>query len=160
VTTICYKDGIMAADSCVSIETEAGGARKFRCVKLYRKGSKKDEAVIALFGESSPGMVFLDWYGSGKPAPTEMFGHMSSDFGALILTRKGLFEADAYCRLDRVEEKFYAVGSGAKAALGAMHSGASARLACSIACKIDPYSAPPIAWMSLSDPARVRKKKV
>lgn len=152
VTTIAYKNGVLAADSCVSLQTEAGGSRKFRCEKLYRKtigkGRSKKNVIIGLGGESSPGLLFLDWYGSGKEPPTQLIDG-DADFTALILTLDGLFEADAYCRPDKILEPFYAIGSGAKAALGAMHAGASAKRAVEIACRIDPYTAPPIVTMRL-----------
>lgn len=163
MTTICYKDGIVAADSCVSLQTEAGGSRKFQCEKIFRKickgkDGKKYPAIVALAGESSPGMVFLDWLGSGKEPPRQLLIDASADFTALILTPQGLFEADAYCRLDKIIDPFYAIGSGAKAALGAMHAGATARAAVAIACKIDPYSAPPILFMSLPGTNRRKAK--
>lgn len=152
MTTIAYRDGVIAADTCVSISTEAGGARKFRTEKLFRKRVKVkgrfEEHILGTAGEASPSLVFVDWYGSGKPAP-EIFADLGPDFTILIATPRGLFEADAYCRPERVFESFYAIGSGAKAALGAMHAGANARQAVAIACKIDPYSAPPITFMSL-----------
>lgn len=142
----------MAADSCVSLETPSGGARKFKCEKLYRKtigkGRAKKQVIIGLGGESSPGLLFLDWYGSGSAPPTQLIDG-GADFTALILTDDGLYEADAYCRPDKIIEPFYAIGSGAKAALGAMHAGASARRAAEIACRIDPFSTPPIVTMRL-----------
>ena len=151
----------MAADSRATIETEAGGARMFRCEKLYRKmvkvGKRTEEHILGVAGETSPALLYLDWYGTGKPVP-EVFADMVSDFSVLILNKHGLFDVDAYCRPERVLEKFWAIGSGAKAALGAMHAGALARKACLIACKIDPYSAPPIVSMSLRSNADVKSK--
>ena len=152
MTTNVYRDGIMAADSRETIETEAGGSRLRSCEKLVRKwvGTKRNrhEVIMGFFGESSPALLFMDWYGTGKPPP-QFLADMNADFGVLILSKHGLFEADAYCRPEKVIEKFWACGSGTKAALGAMHAGASARQACAIACRIDPYSAPPITFMSL-----------
>jgi ATP-dependent protease HslVU (ClpYQ) peptidase subunit len=72
-----------------------------------------------------------------------------ADFTALVLTRKGLFEYGKYCRAERVLEPFYAIGSGCKAALGAMHMGADARRAVQVACKVDTYSGTPIVVMEL-----------
>lgn len=144
MTTIAYCKGVIAADTRVTVDSDAGGSRLFRCVKLYRKAGD----VIALAGESAPGLVFLDWYGSGRTKP-ELLVHGDGDFTALVLTRKGLFEYDKWCRGEQVKERFYAIGSGAKAALGALHMGANARKAVAIACKIDPYSAPPIKTMRL-----------
>lgn len=153
MTTIAYRDGVIAADSCVSLQTEAGGARKFRCEKLYRKQvkgprGKSEWIVIGLAGESAPGLVFLDWYGTDKEKPTDLI-EGSADFTALILTKRGLFEADAYCRPEKILNRFYAVGSGAKAAMGAMYAGATAKRAVQIAAKIDPYTAGPFAVMGL-----------
>lgn len=142
----------MAADSRATIETEAGGARMYRCEKLYRKmvkvGKRTEEHILGFAGESSPALLYLDWYGSGKEPP-QVFADMVSDFMVLILTKHGIFEVDSYCRPERVLEKFWAIGSGAKAALGAMHVGADAKRACLAACKVDPYSATPIVSMSL-----------
>ena len=150
MTSIAYRDGILAADSQTTVESEAGGARRFRCEKLYRKTTKEGaEAIIATAGESAPALVFLDWYGTGKRPPPRLL-EGNADFTCLVLRRDGLWEYDAWCRGDKVLEPFYAIGSGAKAALGAMHMGASAEEAVRVACLIDPYSAPPIVTMSLS----------
>jgi len=144
MTTVAYRGGIMAADSRVTYDSEAAGSRFFRTEKLFRKG--KD--IIGLAGESEPGLIFLDWYGSNK-APPDALVDGGADFTALVLTRKGLFEYGKYCRGERVLEPFYAIGSGCKAALGAMHMGADAARAIRIACKVDTYSGTPIVVMKL-----------
>lgn len=106
--------------------------------------------MIGLGGESSPGLVFLDWYlyGDETEKPYELIDG-GADFTALILSVDGVFEADAYCRPDKILEDFYAIGSGAKAAMGAMYAGATALGAVEIAAKIDPYTAGPFVSMSL-----------
>lgn len=138
----------MAADSRVTTESEAGGHIVHYCTKLYRKGG----AVIGLQGESSPGMFFLEWYGSGKPAPAAL-QESEAEFCALVLTKKGLFEFDKWCNGERVlmprHRPYHAIGSGAKAAFGSMAEGKSARRAVAVACMFDPYTAPPVVWMSL-----------
>lgn len=144
MTTIAVRNGIMAADSRVTHDSEAGGTRLFRTEKVFRKG----KVLIGLAGESEPGLIFLDWYGTGKEPPSILIAG-DADFTALVLTRRGLYEYGKYCRPEKVLEPFYAIGSGCKAALGAMHMGANAQTAVRIACKIDPYSAPPIVVMPL-----------
>jgi ATP-dependent protease HslVU (ClpYQ) peptidase subunit len=142
MTTIAYREGIIAADSRLTVDY-GSGARKHTCKKLFRKqiteGKKQFDVVIATAGESSPGMVFYDWYGTGKPVP-ELFLHLGGDFTCLVLRPDGLFEFDVYCRAERIEEEFYAVGSGAMAALAAMHCGKSALEAVRIAARLDPYT--------------------
>lgn len=157
MTTIAYRDGILAADSWATFNTEAGGSRRHLCTKLYRKriteGKKTFDVVLGTAGESTPALLFVDWYGSGKPIP-EMLIHHGGDFSVLILTPKGLFEADMMCRPDLILEPFYAVGSGAKAALAAMHCGKSAIEAVRIAAKLDPYTGGRIYSESLTPPER------
>lgn len=142
MTTIAYRDGILAADSRVTVDN-GSGARIHTCKKLFRKrvteGKKTFEVIIATAGESSPGMVFVDWYGSGKPVP-DIFLHIDADFTCLVLTPKGLFEYDTFCRGEEIEEDCYAIGSGAMAALAAMHCGKSALEAVRIASRIDPHT--------------------
>ncbi len=147
MTTIAVRSGIMAADSRVTYESEAAGSRFFRTEKIFRVG--KD--LIGLAGESEPGLIFLDWYRAGallKDRPGVLIDG-EADFTAIVLTRKGMFEYGKYCIGERVLEPFYAIGSGCKAALGAMHVGADATRAVKVACKVDTYSALPVVWMKL-----------
>lgn len=154
MTTIAYRDGVIAADSRVT-HGENESARIHSCKKLFRKtvtqGKKSFDVIIATAGESSPGMVFVDWYGTGKPIP-EMFMHLGGDFICLVLSPQGLFEFDVYCRGEQVLDDFYAVGSGAKAALGAMHCGKSAIEAVRVAARIDPYTGGRITSETLYKP--------
>ena len=153
MTTIAYRDGILAADSWATYD-EGAGARKHTCVKLFRKqiaeGRKKFEVIIATAGESSPGLLFVDWYGTGEKPPIMLEQH-GGDFSCLILTPYGLFEADMFCRPEQVLDPFYAVGSGAKCALAAMACGKSAIDAVRIAAKYDPYTGGRIVSMSLNN---------
>lgn len=162
MTTIAYRDGIIAADSRLTYTTEAGGSRKHSCVKLFRKtvtqGKKTFDVIIATAGESSPALVFYDWYGSGKPIPDVLLHH-GGDFTCLILTPKGLFEADVYCRPDLVQEPFYAIGSGSKEALTAMHCGKSAIEAVRMASLVDPYTGGRIVYDALDRSILPQKRR-
>jgi len=149
MTTIAYRDGVMAADSRVTYDSEAGGTRMHKCEKLFRKQTKDGgEAIIGLAGETAPGLLFLDWYGSGKK-PLMRLIDGDADFTALVLRRDGLFVYDAWCRGEKVLDEFFAIGSGSKAALGAMYKGAGALEAVDIASRIDPYTSAPFTCLSL-----------
>lgn len=158
MTTIAYRDGIIAADSWASLENTAG-ARRHQCKKLYRKtikkGNKEQDVIIATAGTTSPSLVFVEWFGS-KKAPPESLLYLGGDFTCLILTPDGLFEADAYCVLDEILEPYYAIGSGATAAIAAMRCGKSARDAVRVAASIDPYTGGRIVTMSLEKPRMKR----
>ena len=154
MTTIAYKDGVIAADSRETHETEAGGSTKHVCAKLFRKtvgeGRKAYEVILATAGESSPGMIFVDWYGTGKEVP-RMLLDRDPDFTCLILTPQGLFEADEYCRPVERSETAYAIGSGRKEALAAMSCGKSAVEAVRIAAIHDPYTGGRVHSMRLNE---------
>ena len=162
MTTIAYRDGILAADSRLTVD-HGSGARKHTCKKLFRKrvgeGKKAYDVIIATAGESSPGMVFVDWYGSGKPVP-DLFLHLGGDFLCLVLSPSGLFEYDVYCRGEPIEEEFYAVGSGSMAALAAMHCGKSAIEAVRVASRIDSFTGGRIVYEALNkETPRVKARR-
>lgn len=149
MTTIVYRDGIMASDSRSTAESEAGGSRVFKCVKMYEKiVPGEGRVVIGTAGEGYPALLFVDWYGTGKEPPGTLIDG-DADFTCIVLSKRGLWEYDKWCRGEKVIGKFYAIGSGAKAALGALHMGANAAQSVRVACKIDPYSAGPIRTMRL-----------
>ena len=159
MTTIVYRDGVMAADSQVTVTSEAGGSRKFKCEKLYRRDVPGfGECIIGLAGGSFDGLVFLDWLVSGNPEPPQRLIDGGADFTAIVLSKAGLHEYDMWCRPDRVLERFYAVGSGSKAALGALHMGASAKEALQIAARVDAYTGGKSTTMSLAKTKPVRPR--
>lgn len=144
MTVIVVRDGVMAADSRATLTSEAGGSRVVRCEKIYRKETERDGVVlIGTAGETSPALLFVDWFGTDRPAPTELIDG-EADIDILVLTKRGMLSYDKWCRGEKILGRFHAIGSGAKAAFGALHMGASAVQAVKIACKIDPYCAPPI----------------
>lgn len=156
MTVIAYKDGVIAADSRQTVETEAGGIRMSTCQKLFLKRVVLDgieqDVIIATAGEGFPGLLFVDWFGSGKEPP-EAFVHGDADFTCLVVTKGGLFEYDKWCRGEKILDPFYAVGCGAKGAMTAMHMGASAKRACEVTCLVDPLCALPITTMRLKNAA-------
>lgn len=146
MTVIAYRAGVLACDSRITHDSEAGGTRTSKCVKMFRKPG----AIVALAGETSPGLVFLDWYGSGKEPPGILIDG-EADFLAMVLTNGGLFEFDKWCRGEPVKlhRGYWAQGCGAKVALGAMYQGATAVQAVAAACAWDPYCGTPIVSMEL-----------
>jgi hypothetical protein len=142
----------MAADSRATTNTEGGGSRVSTCQKLFKKKFGEKEVIIGTAGETGSGLVFVDWYGTGKDPPDFLTGE--ADFQCLVLSDEGLFEFDKWCRGEKILDKFYSVGSGAKAAMGAMWAGKGALEAVKIAAKVDPYTAGPFVQMSLTPKKR------
>jgi hypothetical protein len=142
MTTIAFRDGIMAADSCITMSDESAGDYKGHTVKLL----ECEYGICGLQGDSTPGMAFWHWWRHGMKddALAERIRASGADFTALTLEKDGLYVWDSWLLPELVTDEFYAIGSGTKAALGALHMGASAVEAVQIACLIDPYTAAPV----------------
>ena len=150
MTTIAYKDGIIAADS----RATWGDGFAETCQKLFRmRGGPHKGEIVATAGACSPGMVFVDWYENPrKPRPKIQFEEEA--FICMVLNWAGLYSVDDHCRLIKVMEPFYATASGGNFAMGAMAAGASAEQAVEIACRFSAFSAPPVRTMQLGPKPR------
>lgn len=146
MTTVAFRDGVLATDSRGN-HSDAGIVK---AKKLFRKTIGRREHIIGVAGDLFSAMVFIDWYGT-KERPPEALAHLfdeGEDFEALIWTGKKLFEANRLCRLVEIEDKYYAIGSGAPYALAAMDCGKSAAEAIRIACRRDNNSGLPVVAMN------------
>ena len=159
MTIIAIRNGVMAADARVTVDSEGAGTRVFQCQKLYT--IPEMGVVIGVHGESFSGLRFVDWY---RSIPKRKKGAKKRDielvlgeaeFGALVLHKDGKLEAfDKWLVPEDItlkEGEFYAEGSGTKLALGAMEMGADAVKAAEIACKYDPFCALPIVKVDIKD---------
>jgi ATP-dependent protease HslVU (ClpYQ) peptidase subunit len=155
MTTIAFKDGIMASDSCIS----GGGYYGASVNKVQRTSAG---ALIGWCGEADNRAVLTLIDKVKKPAqlPTKQeIAACLTDcqvliaFGPNSLYIVGCDEDDSgryhgyvnVCNLGAA-----AIGSGSHLALGAMLAGKSAREAVSIACKIDNNSKLPVNSMSFT----------
>lgn len=149
MTTIAFRDGILAADTRGTDEGYHPGI--YRTEKLFRVG----EAVVATAGDDSTGMLFVDWFTARqkgkrvKPPAALVLGAEGADFCVLVLMGEGLFWADKWCRLIKVSDEFYAIGSGSPYAMGAMAKGATAEEAVRIAMRWDPHTGGEVQTMKL-----------
>ncbi len=138
MTTIAVRNGMMACDSMEVVESEAGGSRAFYyCRKIY----KIDGELIGMSGDSDGGLLWFDWYMDGcrdKDFRTQM---QEYDFDVLILHKGGRIETSGTSgAITEQHDPFYAIGSGSKCALAAMHMGAAADRAVGIASLVDTYT--------------------
>jgi ATP-dependent protease HslVU (ClpYQ) peptidase subunit len=156
VTTIAFRDGIIAADSRETWDDSSYNT----CEKLFVKRVGRRDVVIGTAGGSFSGMVFVDWYGSGAPVP-EMLAtlDLEEDFCVLVIDRGDAYVANHLCRLVKTVDRFVAIGSGRQAALAAMHCGKSAKDAVEVAKKVDPYTGGRVVSICLDDLARKRATK-
>lgn len=141
MTTIVYKNGIMAADT-----REVSGQTARRCTKLFKFG----RTIIGTAGDSFAGMVFVDWWGRGRPEndrPDLTNLDMDEDFECLVWHDAKLYVVNRLMLLVEVsleDYPFYAIGSGSDVALGALSMGASAKRAIEIAADFDVNTGLPV----------------
>lgn len=133
MTTIVYRDGVMAGDGRETIieDHESPIINNDDSVKVFRLkdgrlfgASKTSESCYRLHESLVKGF-----------APPKL-----EDINGLLVDRKGklwFFEGYIWYPL---KEKCYAIGSGARFALPALDAGATAVEACKIGIKRDPYS--------------------
>lgn len=142
MTTIVYRDGIMAADS------RAYGGRQSRFLTGVKKKVHRCPDGTLVGGSSSlPGAVdtVLEWFWNG--GKIESFpGPVPESFSLLVVKPDGsaYFYDDSLHISGPIKADFYTIGSGMDVALGALSMGATASQAVDIACIHDPYSAGPI----------------
>lgn len=132
MTTVVWDSrfGVMASDSQMTEGEEAAGSRKYKCRKLYEhvhaEGSYMIRRFVGLSGDPS-GLKFLRWVREGMSYEHRPEFKKGDEFAAIVVTIRHLFANppevvsvevfDATCEPEPVVEPYYAIGSGAKAAL-------------------------------------------
>ncbi len=110
---------------------------KSTMTKVWRFGDQ----LVGLVGEAGKGLQVVEWYKNGGDLsmfPTEAM--KGGDFILLIWNGADILTIDEQGFSVVVEDLMVAVGSGAMAALGAMHMGAGAERAIEVASEIDQYT--------------------
>lgn len=124
MTTVACTRYAMASDSRVADDNTACQA-----VKMYRT----PYGIVGVAGSMSAAMAFVAWLKDQTVTPPDM-----TDVEALLLTPKGeILCYDESLTPFKIKDRFSAIGSGAAAALGALHAGVSPTQAVRIAAKID-----------------------
>lgn len=139
MTTIAASRNQMAADQRVT-----DGVRRFRGRKIRRIG----DVVVGCAGSGPAIAKFLRWLESGKQDDPPKMGK-DDELEAIVLTPAGLFIYDTSLEAEECLDPFYAVGTGAEAALGAMHMGADPRRAVEVAALVDNSTGGPIDVIDL-----------
>lgn len=143
VTTIAYRDGVLAADSLATIgDTKAHGS--------YQKIRRIGDYMVGAAGSVAASEEFINWllkHGDDDDLPPK------GQYSALVIDAKGRvreIESGSILPVPR-NAKFYSIGSGAPYALAAMYAGASAAEAVKIAAKIDTSTGLPVKILVLKD---------
>lgn len=130
MTTIVYRDGVMASDS---LATRGAWVLPGHTEKLFRM---KDGGVAAVTGDYAPGCRYIEWLNSPtgeEPAIGESTViRLNPDLTVTVYEVGGSYKEDV--------GEFCAWGSGMPAALAALHMGADAAKAVEMASLVDTNS--------------------
>jgi ATP-dependent protease HslVU (ClpYQ) peptidase subunit len=151
MTTIAYKDGIMAADGR---ETLDGFILNDACKKIMRLG---DGSLVGGHGETQGINQVMDALFAGKDKLPKAEGAdllMVKPDGKMYLKEGG----DRKFRPLESNLKFYAIGSGARYAITAMKAGADAKRAVELAIEADVWSGGKIQVVPLKPPINQEKE--
>lgn len=130
MTTIAVNRAMMAGDSLC----DDGGMR----TKGQKVFESADGCILGFAGSFAQGIRFVEWYEDEEGAPPNC-----DEVSILILDRKGKITLwDGHPT--PIKEKFYAIGTGAQAAMSAMMCGKTPQEAVKIACKIDMNTGLPV----------------
>jgi hypothetical protein len=143
MTTIAYRNGVMAADSAIFDR----GCHVGECVKIFRAPSGIIGGAAGCLGDLC---ALRDWIlGDCDGKPPE-FGDEDSE--GLVVHPTGVVEwiGPKQKRIEHRSE-FHVIGSGFRIAMGAMHMGATAFQAVEIAAKLDSYTRGPITTIGLGE---------
>lgn len=149
MTTIAYKDGVLACDSAWNVDgstviTWATKITRLPSGALYAgAGDSDDRELVALLSDL--------WLSAGTVPARAALADLKGDYSALLvfpseaeggvwLIEKGDEDSGAM----RVVAPFAAIGAGRDIALGAMAAGASAEEAVRIACRFNTQTREPV----------------
>lgn len=141
MTTIAYRDGVIAADSLISM----GDVRAGSVVKIVRVPGG---GLAGAAGELGGMYRFLEWAHYGGEETTADFAGCEID-GFLVRPDGTLLVTDSLGGVSPIKAPFHAVGSGRELALGAMAAGADAVEAVKIAVRFDTRSGGPVKKIAL-----------
>ena len=164
MTTIAYRDGVMASDSCMAddgaIETLSNKIDRLKGGALFGAAGDADiRPILALLKDAKTWRTL--------PTFNELAAIRIDCTGLLILPNGMIIKVHTCLRppehtddtpgLWRIDRDFSAVGTGSPFAIGAMEIGANARRAVRIACRNDINSRLPVHSVALIQPKRVKK---
>lgn len=145
MTTVAWRGNEMAADS----QGQRHGMRT-TAQKIHRVG----DHVIGVSGTLCDCLAFVRWFEDrSEPLDFKMYrndGSDAPDVSAIVASPEGPEYWTEHCQPTPILDEFAAVGSGAAAALAAMHMGASAAEAVRIASLVDPGTGGEIQVMPIT----------
>ena len=152
MTTIAFKDGVMAADTLVtSADVRRGSVRKIQRLD--------DGTLFGISGHSGFHTFVAEWIAAGCkwsarpkiPEGTNLHILVAKTSGSILSINQTFVATE-------IETDFVAIGSGNEFAMGAMAMGASARDAVLVAARFDVFTGGNIDVFRLGPPLQPKKR--
>ena len=131
MTTICFKDGYLAADSQITV-----GNYKTTTSKLY---VFPGYGVIGFSGSMSRILKLVEWWSKGCEGEIPD-SEDKEDVDGILVNKDGMFCLDEGQGLIQITAPYFAIGSGSAYAIAAMAMGKSAEEAIREAMRHDIYT--------------------
>jgi ATP-dependent protease HslVU (ClpYQ) peptidase subunit len=141
MTTVAYRNGILAADS------QATDSQLWEVQKLFDLDTSAGRLMVGVCGDIHAALVFVEWLKNEQSRKPDI---NNEDFEAIVIGKTGRVTIWTQSLVGLTPRgNFFAIGSGGPVAMGAMHAGKSAVDAVKIACKVDPYTRGPVRSLKL-----------
>lgn len=142
MTTVAYKDGVMAADSKVTQGRST--------ITFMDKIIQKNGYVFGISGCPAACTRVVDWVAEHGLYEADNSRHKRGDFDILVWYKNQLYSLDNELYPIRLNKnKPHTLGTGADVAMGALMAGATVKQAVEIAVKIDVYTGGKIKVVTL-----------
>lgn len=141
MTTIVYRDGVLAADTrgYAGYSAPIGTKQKVRAIP--------DARCLVGVSSNAPGVpeAVMDWFEfRSEDDPLRLPDGTKFTLLAVYDDGTARYAYDSLRLTSPIEAPYFAIGSGTEYALGALAAGASAEEAVAIACGLDVWSALPV----------------
>lgn len=145
MTTICYAQGIMAADRMVASNNSRHG--------LMTKIHKIDGHLVGISGSADVAVALLAWFKNGRSDDDwPSLQHEESECSMMVVTPEGVITVyDRYPLPIVFSQSFHAIGSGRDFALAALHLGHDPVKAIEVASALDLYTGSGVDALRLTD---------
>ena len=143
-TVVCTREE-MASDSQLSGDYRASAKKLWKI-----KGG-----VVGIAGQYAACVQFVKWLKGEQDDPPDM-----EEVDAMVVTATGrILHYNSSTEPFEVEDDFSAIGSGAQAAMAAMHMGASVERAIEVACAVDVGSGGKVQHHTITKRKRLNAKE-
>jgi len=154
MTTIVFRDGVLAFDSRITADTLLFGHSI--------KGKITKEFMVAAAGSMQDVQAFIDWVCLGYTEESKRkFGlaDREVEVEGIVVTKKGeVYVFDNRLYPYQITAPFIALGSGAHIAIGAMAMGANSYRAVKIASLYDTATGGDVKVLAFKKPKQPQKK--